>query len=229
MSQKIFKITSKQYRYSVRFRHIIFPFTSSELLSALARTSSGYTLAPPPRVNIPVGTSIDASGIIAKKGNSIINFDSVLQVLAVEGQDPVEIITVFSEIIDIIKTVLVPELEKNTVFYELIANHTVEIGQSSMKVLGKQRLEGTFNEFVSKTLGEEVSNYSIHISSSPTGKIDDPNWFDMQIQPFNRRPDVAFDVMTVYRKSERSMVDKFGKTLEENLRKIFEFLSVSNT
>ena len=224
MSQMNFKIIAKRYRYSIRFQYIIFPFTSSELMNALARTNLGYILSPPPKAGIPIGISLEAGGLIGKKGNTSIFFDSSLQVLAVEGLDYMETINVFSEIIDIIKSTLVPDSDKKVIFYEIISNHNVEIGQSSMKILGKQRFEGGLNESISKILGEEVSNYSIHMCST-SEKIDDPNWFDIQIQPFNRRPDVAFDVITVYRKSEKDMVDKFGKTLEDNLKKIFEFLS----
>lgn len=222
MTQRVFKFISKQFRYSIRFQHVIFPFTASELAGALARTNTGYILAMQPRINMPVGAAFDPVGTIAQKGNSFINFDPAVQILAVEGPDHLQVIEIISEVIDIISAALVPNFERKAVFYEILSNHIIEIGKNSLEILGKYP-PSRIDAFISSTIGEEVSNYSIHVATK-TGKIDDPNWFDIRIQPYNKRPEVAFDATIVYRKSKKSEVDKFGRALEDNLKKIFEFL-----
>jgi len=219
MSQD-FKITSKRNKLSVRYQYIIFPFSTGELLKNLARTNFGYVLAPPPKaVNPPIGATLDWSGIVAKKGNISLYFDSLSQILGVEGATSDECINVFSEVLDIIKTTE-PEIDNHAFFYELISNYTIETGKSPLQTMGKIKPEGKIYDTISEMFQIPIATYSLHLFSLGE-KIESTSWFDFKIQPVTTKSAKVYDVMVVYRDKEKSKVDKFFTNLEENVRKTF--------
>lgn len=131
-----FKISGKRNKLSARYQYIIFPFSTGEYLSALAKSNRGYVLAPPPKgPQPPIGTSIDWAGTIGKKGNILLDFDSLTQLIGVEGSDPVESVNVFSELLEIIKTSVEPKIDDFLNFYELVSSYTVETGENPLEKL----------------------------------------------------------------------------------------------
>jgi len=202
----------------------MFPFNTNDLLKALAQANLGYVLAPPPKVpSIPIGTSLDWSGIIAKKNNVLVDIDSVSQIIGVDSQNPMDTFNVFSEVLDIIRVSLVPNLDEYQFFYELISNHTVETGQNPLEVLrnyGNSNLENSISEIWE----EPLSNYSIHLSST-TNTVNATSWYDIKIQPTTLQSNKIFDVMTVYRAPTKEQVDKFIQNIDEKLSKIFAMLT----
>ena len=192
-------------------------------MNALAKSNMGYVLAPPQNMpTAPIGSTFELSGRIAKKNNVVIDFDSLTQVIGVDSQIPSDAINVFSELLDIIKAMLVSNFDEKVLFYELISNHLVDIGQNPLEVLRNHKYEKNLESIFSGILENDISNYSMHFSS-PLDTTDDVNWHDIQIQP-SRRADKFFSVVTVYRKSKKQKVDKFVENMEENLRKIFDIL-----
>lgn len=223
MSQE-FKITTKRNKLTVRYKYIIFPFVTGELQNALAKTKMDYILIPPPKTPpTPIGASLDWTGIIGKKGNVAIQFDSVTQVIGVEGNEPAESVNVFLEILDIIKASLEPTIDDNAIFYELSAQYSIETGESPLESLGKIKPEGKLHENIEKIIQEPVSNYDFHIYASDK-KIQSTDWLDIQIQPATRGSEKTFIVLVVYRNKDKSKVEKFVSNHEDYLRKIFNEL-----
>lgn len=223
MSQE-FKITSKRNKLTVRYHYIIFPFVTGELLKALAITNLGYVLAPPPRAPpTPLGASLDWSGIIGKKGNVSLEFDSVSQIIAVEGSDPTESMNVFSEVLDVVKASISSTLDDNADFYELISNFAIETGESPLEILAKTSQEG-LNEKITNIIQEPVSTFSFHVCTS-NKKIESTDWFDINIRPASRRSNKTFDVMTIYRNKDKAKVEKFVSNYDDYIRKIFDELN----
>lgn len=225
MSETNFKFTTKRFRISFRLQYIIFPFTAVELMSTIAKSNLGYVLAPPPKGNAPIGISADWAGIIAKKGTTLIDFDSVTQLIGVDGADSTECTNVISELLDIIHAWLEPELDEKIQFYELIASHSIQTGKNPLESLRNQKFQNEIESSISQIMGYEYSNFSIHLSS-PLNKIDDPTWHDIRIQPQSRRPDKEYDVLTVYRKLKLEQVVKFTNSLEENIAATFKKLEL---
>jgi len=224
MSQE-FKITAKRNKLSVRFEYIIFPFVTGELLNALARTNLGFVLAPPPKTLLtPMGASLDWSGVVGKKGNIGVEFDSLTQIIGVEGSDTTELTNVFSEVLDIVKASLESTIDDYALFYELISNYSIETDESPLERLGKIKPEGNLHEKIKDIIQEPVSTYNFHICSSDK-KIQSTEWSDIRIQPATRRSERTFDVMTVYRSKDKSKVEKFTSNYDDNLRKIFDELN----
>lgn len=225
MSESTFKIKSKRYRLSARFQFVIFPFTTGELLNALARVNLGYTLAPPPKTPVPVGTNLDWSGVIAKKNNVLVDIDSVSQMIGVDSQNPVDAVTIFSEILDIIRVSLVPDLDEHQFFYELISNHVVEIDQNPLELMRKHGNSDIIDS-VSEILEESFSNYSVHLSSVGN-TVNSTTWYDLKIQPTTLQSNKSFDVMTVYRKPTKESIDKFAQNIDQKLHSIFDVLNAN--
>lgn len=220
-----FKITSKRNKLTARFGYIIFPFGTGELINSIARTNLGYVLAPPPKLPPPpLGGSFDWSGVVGKKGNVVIEFDSVSQVIGVDGRDISELINVFSEVLDIVKVSIEPGLENQAIFYELVSNYSVETGENPLERLGKIKPEGGLNEKINNIIQEPVLTYNFHIYGEDK-KIQSTEWFDINIQPITLKSTKTFDVMTVYRSKDRSKVEKFVSNYEDYLRKIFDELN----
>lgn len=223
MSQD-FKITLKRTKLSARYRYIIFPFTSGEFQNALARTNLDYIIAPPPQVPPPpLGAILDWAGSVAKKGNIMLEFDSLPQIIRTQGSDPIETVNVFSEVLDIVITSLEPTIDEYAHFYEFISNYSIEIGKNPLEILGKIKPEGGLNEKIKDIIQEPVSAFSFHVCS-PSEKIENSNWFDLNIRPTTRRSDKTFDVVTVYRNKDKSKVEKFVSNYDDNIRRVFNEL-----
>lgn len=219
MSQD-FKVTSRRNKISVRYQFVIFPFGTEELLNSIAKTNLGYVLSPRPKTPIPMGATLDWSGTIGKKGNVLLSFDSLTQLIGVDGAQIEECGNVFSEVIDIIKTTMEPEIDNNIFFYESVSNYTIETGKSPLEVLGKIKPEGKTYEVISEILQQPVASYSLHLFS-PEKKVQSTEWFDFRILPVTLKSEKVYDVTVVRRSKDKSTVDKFLSNLEEFIRKIF--------
>ena len=220
-----FKIITKRNRLTVRFNYVIFPIVTGEIQNALAETSTGYALIPPPKTSpTPVGTSLDWNGPIARKENVIIDFDSLTQVIGVDGKDATESLNVFSEVLDIIKASIDSTIDDHAHFYELISNYSIETGEDPLERLEKIKLGGELYGKIKEIIQEPVSTYNFHICS-PEKRIQSTDWFDINIRPATRRSTKAFDVMTVYRSKDKSKVDKFTNNYDDYIRKIFDELN----
>jgi len=221
LSQEIIFTTSRN-KFSVRYKYIIFPFFAGEFLGSLVKTNSGYVVGPPPQGNVPLGQTMDWAGMMAKKGKNMIFFDSLTQVIEVEGSNIIESNTVFSEVLEILKGTLEPDMTKNAQYYELSSNYSVETGERPLNRLGKIEFGG-LNEKIKEIIHEPVSTYGFHFCSA-NSEIESTEWFDFNIQPTTRRYDKTFDVMTVYRSNDKLNVDKFASNYDGYLKKIFEAL-----
>ena len=221
MSQD-FKITSRRNKITVRYQYVIFPFGTEELLNNLARTNSGYVLAPPPKTPVgrPMGATLDWSGTIGKKGNVLLSFDSISQIIGVDGTQIEECVNVFSEVLDIIKTTMEPEFDNHAIFYESVSNFSIETGNNPLQVIGKIKPEGKTYDVLSKIFQESIATYSLHLFS-PDKKIESTDWFDFKIQPVTLKSEKVYDVMVVNRNKDKSNVDKFLSNLEESIRNVF--------
>jgi len=220
MSQE-FKITVKRNKLTVRFEYIIFPFVTGELQNALAKAKMDYVLIPAPKaLPSPMGADLDWTGIIGKKGNVSILFDSVSQIIGVDGSDTTEVANVFLEILDIVKASVESTIDENATFYESYSSYSIETGESPLEKLGKIIPEGGLNEKIKNIIQEPVSNYGFHVYSTDK-KIQSSDWFDISIQPATRRSEKTFVVTTVYRNKDKSKVEKFVSNHDDYLRKIF--------
>lgn len=219
-----FKIISKRNKLSVRYRFVIFPFYTGEFLNALSRTNMGYTLAPPPKTPpTPVGATLDWSGLVAKKGNVMLEFDSLTQIIGTEGSDTTEPMNVFSEVLDIVKASIEPTMDDYAHFYEFISNYSIDIGTAPLEMLGKIKPEGGLYDRLKDIIQEPVSTYSLHVHSSDK-KVESSDWFDMNIQPVTQKWNKTVDVMTIYRNKYKAKVEKFVSNYDDNLKKIFDEL-----
>jgi len=220
-----FKIISRRNRISARYQYVIFPFFTGELLETLTKTNMDYVVSPPPKTPpVPLGQSLDWSGRVAKKGNVFLDFDSISQLIGVEGKEPIESVNVFSEVLDVVKASLEPKLDDHAHYYELISSYSIETGENPLEILGKINPQGELHEKVKEIIKEPVSTYGFHICTS-TKKVEDADWFDIHIQPTTRRWNKTFDVMTIYRSKDKSKVDKFTNNYDDYIRKIFDELN----
>ena len=207
-------------RFAAKRNYILYPIESIDVMGVLAKSNTGYLVSPPPRgPRPPVGTRFDAVGIIARKGNCTIDFDSVTQIIGVEGPDPREVIATLFDVESIIQRDLKLNIEENIRFYEIMSNYQVETGNNPLKVLGNIRQPKEMYDSISGILNEEITNQSIHISSR-SDTIETPNWFDISIRPLPNRSSKTYDVMIIFRRSKKGEVAEFLKSIENKISNI---------
>ncbi len=212
------KIISKRNKLTARYNYIIFPFTSAELMLNLNQMNLGYQLLPPPRSpNMPIGTKADWNGPIAKKGNAVIDIDSLPQVLGVESPSPEEASDIFDEVQEIIKNTLVKDLDSHTRFYELVSNYSIQLKNSPITTIRKIKPENDLYGRIGTILGEEIASFGMHFSS--TTEIESTHWFDLKIQPLVTKMDSVLEFMIVYRDNDKTKIDKFAKNIEDYISK----------
>jgi len=214
------KIISKRNRVTARFNYILFPFTSGELMLSINQMNLGFQLLPPPKsLNIPIGVKADWNGPIAKKGNVVIDIDSLPQVLGTDSPSPEDAFSVYLEVEEIVKNTLAKDIDSHTRFYEMISNYTFQTENSPIASIRKIRPENNLYDKIGKIVDEDIVSFAMHVSSST--EIEDSHWFDFKIQPVSSRSHTTFDVMAVYRDTDKTKVDKYSRNVENYIHKIF--------
>lgn len=221
MTTEQLKIFPEDIRLSVRYNYILFPFYTMDLLSSLARTQSGYTLAQPPKSpKPPVGAKLDWAGPIARKDNVIIDFDGLPQIMGAEGKSPNDVVRIFSEVENTLYALGLKE--ENIRFYEAVANYSVETSKNSYEVMSKIKPQGDLFEKLERIFNEQIFSYAIHFRNKGD-TVERHDWFDMRIQPSGGKSSV-FDIVTVFRNKEKSKVTSFLSNIEKSMEQIFQNL-----
>lgn len=212
-------------RLSSRYNYVLFPFTTTDLLRTLS-AASDYTLAPPPRSQqVPVGTTLDWGGQVARKHDITIDFDSYPQILGAEGTDPNEVVRIFNEVFNLIKSQLSVEFEENARFFEFVASYTLIPSESPLKILAKIKPAENVYKNISAALGNEVSTYSIHVCS-PNDTVNTANWFDLRIRPYGPQSKTDLEINFVYRSEKKEKTIAHLSNLENMLSKTLSSLNL---
>jgi hypothetical protein len=207
-------------RFAVKRNYILYPIESIELMTALARSNTGYLVMPPRGVpKAPIGARLDAVGIIARKGTTSVDYDHTTQVIGIEGPVPQEVVSIMSEIESIVQRDLKVDISKNVRFYEIMANFHMDTGNNPLKILGKFNQPKEVYDSISEIINERITNEGIHISSV-SDTIETPEWFDMNIIPLPNKSSTTYDITVIFRRKEREAVSVFLTSIESIIQKI---------
>jgi hypothetical protein len=201
----------------VRTDFVLFPLDTQDFLSALSKAGYGIT----PRRDIPqppIGAKIDISGVLARKGQVVVNVDTNSQTIAAQGPSPWEVAAIFDELDRILNTELSINTRENSKFFECSSSYNIIPTNSPMRSMSKIDRPELNSKFAS-ILDQDITNYSLHICS-PAKTVNQPNWFDMEIRPVGNKSDTTYELFSVFRKTEKTVVSNFLHSIEEKIRNI---------
>lgn len=219
---KNFKNTS--IRFSIRFNYVLFPFDTVELISILMK--SGYApTAPPPPAAPPRGIRFTITGTIARKGEILIDINDDRGILSATSPSPALSINGLNEVLQLIRTNLNVDLEKQASFYELIGHTALETDRHPFEKIGNIIKGNKIIEKLGEVLGEDVSLFTLKLA--PRGHV--PNqteWFDLTIEPDIIKTS-TYNISAVFRSHEKSEVQKFTEEFMPNVSKLIVVIESS--
>ena len=213
------RVKFDRLRFSVRLKHVVFPIELRELLDTLSK--AGYSLNPKIISPLPP-VRISIVGPIATKADYIVDVNSDMGVLAIEGKSEA-VLTEFDELESLIKNKLNVDISEGVQFYEAFAYLTIFSEKNPIEKMGKifESIEETIK--FSDVLGEDVSVFTVKFASK--GKI--PNqeeWFEFSIEPAPLRPINEYHAIIVYRGTNKLKVQKFVQELRNKTLKVVELI-----
>lgn len=210
-------------RLSVGWNTVLLPFEQSKFISLLP--SEGYVLTADFRqLAASGGASVEASGAIGRKGNTILFVDTGKLTLGIEAADARSMLDEFDRMEDLLRERLSFDSGASARFYELIAHILVWTDRSAIDTLRSLNLSGELVQPIADILGEgQISDVSLRLTPSDGTPLG-PDWWDIHIEPSWRSPDRCFRCDVVYRRSNGQAVRKFAQDLERRVEEIFRFL-----
>jgi hypothetical protein len=187
--------------------YVLPPFDTAELIDVLVK--AGYIrMAPPTPPGRSQGVRFSFTGLIARKGEVVVDVNDERGVLGAASPSPTLTIDGFNEVLQLIKNNLKADPEITASFFELIGHLEVETQVNPLEKIGRISEKVKLFEEFSKTMGEDVSIYSLRLT--PKGQIpDQTEWFDITVEPSLMHTKSAYNISVVYRSKDRPKVQKF--------------------
>lgn len=206
----------RSLRLSVRYDAVIFPMETTRLLRAVAER--GFII-PESAEQPPLGARLGLKGTIARKGGVLLTVDSDKQILGIAAKD---IETLLDEF-DSLEKVLADEFEQEgndvAMFYELITSMIVKTDKDTLEEWSRLSSELPIFSKFSQIIGGEVAPFGLRFAPKGQGP-NQPDWYDVRIEPNVQAPYGRYVVEIVYRNSDRSTVLKFVESLESTVESL---------
>jgi hypothetical protein len=207
-------------KMTVSLSSVLFPIDFVELAQALKKKQYNIQIDLPPA---GIGRRVGGTGIIAKKGDVSVVADSERRYVGVDGRSPNDALSSFEELTQILKDELWVDVHTQSAHYEVIIRLNALSRGNPTAAIAKfyNNLEGT--KAFESIIGEPISLFTLRLV--PKGKL--PNgreWFDIKLEPDVSRPEHAFVVEIVYRKTSYTHVKKFISTVDQKIEAILDKL-----
>jgi hypothetical protein len=214
------KIKDFRIRLSVRLEQIIPLLDGFKLLEALQR--AGYMpLIPPQHRPLAHGVNLRFEGLIARKGENVVDGNTDRGVLGVEGPSFESVVKCFEELRNLVNEDLGFDIEEVALFYEVIAQFSIETLINPLETIRKAYGDSGLITTISNIIGQETSLFSFRFV--PRGRT--PNqveWFDIIIEPDLIKPTNIYTVYAIYRSADRSKINKIGNELVSKLLRFID-------
>lgn len=207
-----------RFRLSLRLSDVLFPVDGNELAEALARV--GYSIQPklpPARARM----RLSFVGEIARKNGITIDGNSDRGILGVTAKSYDSAMAAYDELRAIISNELKINIEEKSSFFEIIAEYKFVSVKNPLESISKAFGSTRTLKDMSDIFGHKTSMYSLRLVSE--GKV--PNqeeWLDITIEPDTIKPDSTYNIVVIFRSSQKKIVEQFGKDLETKLSKAID-------
>ena len=220
------KIKRTQTTLLIRTKDVVFPIDSIEFINTLSKNGYQITARPPP--SAPVGTMLEIYGEVARKTGASVEIDGEKKHVLIRGNESNTVISVFLDVLSIVKYNLSVDLEKNVLFYEGDGFYHIQGEKSPLETISKT--ESDVHLSLGKLFGiSQVSPFSIHLFSTGS-KVNSVNWFDMSIKPLlPNQTETTYDLTLVLRTENKSNLLNILEGIEQKMSKVIEILEQKST
>lgn len=220
MSSRQPNVVSREARYLVRLKYVLFPIDFRDIRRALARNA--YELVPI-RGPIPGRPArINWEGPVARKGETVVSYNTSLSLIGVSHKTIEEAKKGFEELAEITKKELGINLHLNVWYYEVATHFNLETETPPAHRIAKITDGNPYFSKFAKVLGRDVSLSSVKLT--PSNVIpNQEDYFEIVIEQ-----DVllanAYHIGVLFRNKKRSEIEKFSTNLEKNIWKLIDII-----
>lgn len=209
-----------RFRFSTRLKSLFFPIDGRDLIEVVKKI--GYQATPPP-TPMPRGARVrlGLTGDFAKKEGITLDVNSDRGILGASADTSDLAIKAFDEFSALILDEFGIDLEKESRFYEIIAEVKFDSDENPLKSIADIFEGSPLVSKVGEILKHDVSLYTLRFVTKD--KV--PNqeeWLDITIEPDLLMPHQKYAVSVVFRSKDKSIVKSFGENLKSNLLQIIE-------
>lgn len=210
------ELKPQKYRLALVLRSMFFPIIFPDCVDSLSNRE--FSVKPfPPRTAF-VGNRAYVSGRVAEKDDTIVDINSDRHILACEGENLTNVISIMNELIDIAQKDFLVSL--NDVDYlELNANLVVTSDKDAVNSIRELYADTKVMKQFSEILKTALGSFSITLAPKealPT----DRKWFDIRIEPRITKPTTEYYVHIVFRNRDIKDVLDFSNALESMIRRL---------
>ena len=204
-------------RMSVRTDFIFYPIDSNDFAQIIK--TKGYDLREMPQVMGPI--RIEVPGQMAEKEGNQVILDTNRQILAVDGQNPEAIISIFNELENIIKEDMKINYSDDVKFYETVMDYHIYTDKNPRKVIEEASKQDEIAEAFSEILKNPVSPFTFRFASK-NHLPNSPEWIDVRVEPFVRRADKVYSFNLVYRSIDGEKVKNMLESAEDIIKRLIQ-------
>jgi len=203
-----------QLSLAVVYDSVLFPFDINQLIKMLP--SHGFVPTEDmPRI-FPVGGRAEITGIVAGKGDIFIRIETPRRIVAVHASSIDSVVFEMESLEDLIRKVFDVDGPNMAKYYESVAAVTIKTDQNLLENWASYHEKLPLLKEASKIIGAEASLFGVRLAPVGQGP-NQPNWFDIRIEPFVDMPTDYHSIQVIYRRSNRQEVMEFVKSLEKSL------------
>jgi len=210
------ELKPQKYRLALVFKSMFFPMVFPDCVDSLS--NRGFSVKPFPPKTAFVGNRAYVSGRVAERDDTIVELNSERHILACEGLNLTDVVSIMNELIDITQKDFLVSM--NDVDYlELNANLVVTSDKKAVNRLRELYADTKVMKQFSDILKTAVGSFSITLAPKevlPT----DRKWFDIRIEPRITKPTKEYFVHLVFRNRDIKDVLDFSNSMESTIRRL---------
>ena len=214
------KAVSQSLALSVKYASVLPPFDTGQFLRAVAE--AGFFLPEPIGPVLP-GQRLETRGTVARKAEISIRFDSERQILGVNAPDVDTLIKEMTSTESLLKSEFDFDSPSWAHYYEFLASLTVRAKSNPLKSWYTHFAQVPIMMEFSEVLGTEVCPFGIKLAAKEQGP-NQPDWFDIHIQPLFQSPANRHMVEIVFRRSRREEVFAFVQGVEGTVSRLLSLI-----
>lgn len=203
----------QKFRISLVLNSFFFPLTSSEVFDSMK--ARGFEA---PQGPLLTGARVYINGVVGRKQGVLVDIDGSRNLVGTEGLEIPVTLTVFSEIMSMLREDFSVDLDRELSYVEMIAQYLIKSDSNPSEVI-QNAVELRFRDQFRRILNVETSDY--HFSITPRGVLPSSrDWFEINISPKLTMPTEAYWVETVFRNGNHAPVTAFASNLNSTISDI---------
>lgn len=208
------EITTNLIHYHIKIKSVLYPINNITLGKNLQE--AGFTpIQPGYSTNDGV---IAVQGDIGVKRNTLVNINEAKYQIAVLGKDPLEILSVFNDLLPALKKSGL-NIKQDIHFYEFSSEFFINTGKNSLKNILKF-FEPLKQKKLEKIMGKDLSQFSIRLGPKPL-EFNSENYFEIKIEP-TIRDKMSYYMYLVFRNSNKKITEVFLSKLSQKIDDIID-------